>query len=228
MKKLIMLLLPVLLVYSCRKVDSNDLKDDVPYYQSYSVIYDKVANNVNVSGFCRVRDANGTKVQFSSGAGLTANGATPSVDIFDKAIYRWNFNSIQDVNFVLTKNSGTKINNTVTLSDISNSDFGAGFPTTVSKASGFSFNFTGDALTGTESLTINIAADSGTKEKILTQLNTGNTVNISSSDLQGLKTGNLNITMTRENNLPLDNKDGTAGGTILMRFIVKRAATLTP
>jgi hypothetical protein len=227
MKKLIMLLLPVLSMYSCRKVDSNDLKDDVPYYQSYSVIYDKAANNVNVSGFCRVRDASGTKVQFSSGAGLTANGATPAVDIFDKAIYRWNFNSIQDVNFVLSKNSGAKINNTVTLSDISNSDFGTGFPTTVSKASGFSFNFTGDALTGSESLTINIAADSGIKEKILTQLNSGNTVNISSSDLQGLKTGNLNITMTRENNLPLDNKDGTAGGTILIRYIAKRTATLT-
>ncbi len=222
-----MLLLPVLSMYSCRKVDSNDLKDDVPYYQSYSVIYDKAANNVNVSAFCRVRDASGTKVQFSSGAGFTANGATPAVDIFDNAIYRWNFSSIQDVNFVLSKNSGAKINNTVTLADISNSDFGAGFPTTVSKASGFSFNFTGDALTGSESLTINIAADSGIKEKILTQLNSGNTVFISSSDLQGLKTGNLNITMTRENNLPVDNKDGTAGGTILIRYIANRTATLT-
>jgi len=227
MKKLLLLFSPLLLVYSCKKVDSNDLKDDVPYAQYYYVGYDKSTNSTDASAYCRVRNGGGSKVEFSNGAGFKANGTAPSIDLFDKAIYRWHFNGMPEVDFLLTKNSGAQIANNAMPSDISNIDFGPSFPATISKAAGFNFTWTGDALNTSETMTITIASDSGTIQKDLTSVSPANSVTFSSADLQKLKPGNLNITVVRDKDTPLDNKDGDSEGVIKLRYTIKRSATLT-
>jgi hypothetical protein len=50
-----------LLTTGCKKVDSNDLKDTVPYYQEYTVTYDKAANQTKATALIRVREAGGAR-----------------------------------------------------------------------------------------------------------------------------------------------------------------------
>ena len=132
-----------------------------------------------------------------------------------------------EVDFLLTKNSGAQIANNAMPSDISNIDFAPSFPATISKAAGFNFTWTGDALSGSETMTITIASDSGTIQKDITSANSSNSLSFSSADLQKLKPGNLNITVVRDKDTPLDNKDGDSEGVIKLRYTIKRSATLT-
>lgn len=224
------LLILVLLTYGCKKVDSSDLKDDVPYYQSYEVGFDKTLGSPSAMASYKIREANGARVSLENGAGVSANGTSPTTDFLDKTLYRWNFSGTPDVNFILTKNSGAKINNTIAFSDISNTDFAAGFPTAASKASGFSFNWTGDAVGATETLNITISTpDSGSiAMKTLTQSNSSNTVTFSSAEMVNVKPGQLTVELSRRRDMALDNADGTASGTMAVRLAVRKTLTLNP
>lgn len=221
--------LPVLLTNGCKKVDSSDLKDDVPYYQSYSVSYDKTYGTSAMASF-KLRDANGVRVDLANGAGVAANSIGPTTDFLDKTLYRWNFTGTPDVNFILTKNSGTKINNGVSLTDIGNTDFATGFPTTASKSSGLTFNWTGSPVATDETLNITISRpDSGSSAmKTFTATNSSYTVNFTTADMVNVKPGQLTVELSRSRELPLDNKDGTSSGAISVRMMTRKMMTLNP
>jgi hypothetical protein len=223
------LVMVVLLTYGCKKVDSSDLKDDVPYYQSYSVSYDKAYGTSAMASF-KLRDANGVRVDLANGAGVSANATDPTTDFLDKTIYRWVLTGTPNVNFVLTKNSGTKINNGVKLSDIGNTDFATGFPTIASKALGLTFNWTGDAVATNETLNITISTpDSGsTAMKTFTATNSSYTVTFTTADMLNVKPGQLTVELSRSKDMPLDNTDGTASGAISVRMMTRKTMTLNP
>jgi len=219
-----------LLICSCKKVSSDDLKDTVPYYQSYGVYYDKEAGKTDASVVYRVRDANGTKVQLDNGANVTANGIAASTNFLTPSDYYWNIIGLQGVDFVLTKNSGTVITNKVKLSDISNIAFSSTFPTTASK-SGFSFGWVGDPLTSNESMVITISTSdsAGTASRSINAANSATTVSFSATDMQYMKAGsNLTVEMTRYKSIPLQMNDGTATGSLALRYRTTKTIPLNP
>jgi hypothetical protein len=229
MKSLLPLLsATLLLTYSCKKVDSSDLKDDVPYHQSYTVSYDKTYGTSAMASY-RLRDINGVRVDLANGAGVSANGIAPTTDFLDKTLYRWNFTGTPDVNFVLTKNSGSKINNDVNFAETGNTDFD-GIPVAASKAAGFSFTWKGAAITGAETLGISIATpDSGSNAyKSMSSSTASNTVTFTSSDLVNVKPGTLTVELIRTKITGLDNADGTSSGSIEVRFTTRKTLTLNP
>ncbi len=231
MKRLSLLLSGlVLFAGSCKKVSSDDLKDTVPYYQSYGVYYDKEAGKTDASVIFRVRDANGTKVQLQNGAGVTANGVAASTNFILPSDYFWNMIGLKDVEFVLTKNSGNVLTNRAKLSDISNISFASTFPSSASK-SGFSFGWVGDPLTGNETMVVTISTvdSGGTASKALDASNSATTVSFSATDMQQMKAGNnLTVEMTRYKSIPLQMSDGTASGSIALRYRTTKTIPLNP
>lgn len=220
----------VLLMGSCKKVSSDDLKDTVPYYQSYGVYYDKEAGKTDASVIYRVRDANGTKVQLQNGAGVTANGVAASTNFILPSDYFWNMIGLKDVEFTLTKNSGNVLTNKAKLSDISNISFASTFPSSASK-SGFSFGWVGDPLTGNETMVVTISTvdSAGTASKALDASNSATTVSFSATDMQYMKAGNnLTVEMTRYKSIPLQMSDGTATGSIALRYRTTKTIPLNP
>ncbi|MBL7683381.1 MAG: hypothetical protein JNK00_08460 [Flavipsychrobacter sp.] len=219
-----------ILTLGCKKVDSNDLKDTVPYYQSYGVYFDKDAGTIEASAVFRVRDVNGTKVELSNGAGVTANGVAASTNFILPSDYFWNMIGLKDVEFVLTKNSGNVLTNRAKLSDISNISFANTFPASASK-SGFSFGWVGDPLTGNETMVVTISTidSAGTASKALDASNSATTVSFSATDMQYMKAGNnLTVEMTRYKSIPLQMADGTATGSIALRYRTTKTIPLNP
>lgn len=219
-----------LLIGSCKKVSSDDLKDTVPYFQSYGVYYDKEAGKTDASVIYRVRDANGTKVQLDNGANVTANRVAASTNFILPSDYFWNMIGLKDVDFILTKNSGTVITNKVKLSDISNVAFANTFPVAASK-SGFSFGWVGDPLTGNESMVITISTSdsAGTASRSINATNSATTISFSATDMQYMKAGNnLMVEMTRYKSMPLQMNDGTATGSIALRYRTTKTIPLNP
>ncbi len=224
MKHLIFVL-PVLLVTSCSKnVDSGDLKDDVPYYQYYEVGYDKTGNSTIAAAMFYVREKNGTKVELTGGASIRANGLTPGTSSIDKTRYTWSMNGIPDVNFMLTKNSGAAIANKVLRNDIGDIFFPAGFPETVDKVTGFSFNWSGDAVSTTESLTVSVM-NYGSVE-VVTKNVTESPVIITAEELKDCPPGEITVSLHRSKSIPVKAEDAGAGGVIQLRLSISKKAML--
>jgi len=229
-KKILVLCLLASLTYGCKKVDSNDLKDTVPYYQSYGVYYDKDENKTEASATFRVRDANGTRVELSNGANVMANGIAATTHFLSPTDYKWAFIGMQDVAFVLNKNSGTAINNKALRTDISNIDFAANFPASASKAAGFSFGWTGTPLENGESMMITISTpdSASTRTKAMNATNSSQTINFSSTEMQNMVTGTMTVEMVRYKSKALDNNDGTSTGSIALRYRLSKKMPLNP
>ncbi|MCB0696002.1 MAG: hypothetical protein KDC07_01475 [Chitinophagaceae bacterium] len=225
MKKLIYLLAGAILTGGCtKKVDSNDLKDDVPYYQVYEVAYNKTDNSTNATAGFQVRDKSGAKVLLSDGASVRANNMTANTSSIDKTRYTWALNGMPDVDFALAKNSGDTITNVVLKSDIGDVEIVGGLPSSVSKSNGFDFSWAGAALAGQESMTVSVV--SGIATDILTRSVTNNTVTITADDLKNCPTGNISVVLTRTKDMPVKKEDGGAGGSIQVRLTVSAKTVL--
>lgn len=224
--KFVAILLPILLLTSgCSKdVNSDDLKDDVPYYQYYEVGYDKTGNSTIAAASFRVREKNGTKVELTNGASIRANNMTPGTSSIDKTRYTWTMTGTPDVTFVLAKNSGATVTNAILRNDIGDISFSAGFPATVNKATGFSFNWTGDALSSTEALTVSVM-NYGNAE-VVTKTVTENPVVITAEELKDCPAGEITVSLHRAKNIPVKTEDGNAGGAIQLRLSISKKATL--
>jgi hypothetical protein len=207
----------LLAIPSCKKVDSNDLKDSVPYYQKYSVSYDKDNNKTVASATFRIRESNGATVELGDSASVTANGISPNASLLViPATYGWDLSGIVDVNFELTKSGGLKIANSVAKTDIGDIAFPSNMPLAISKATGLTFNWAGDALTSGEMLTVKVTGSSASSSipAIIDKPVTGGQVTISSSEFDKFAPGTIFVTLKRAKTLPLDTKDGTSDGAI--------------
>jgi hypothetical protein len=215
-----------LLATGCSKVDSNDLKDEVPYYQQYSVTYDEGDNKTSASAEFKVRTSSGSRVELSGASNVTANGVKGSSSLTDKTKYTWDLSGMPNVEFMLNKGGTISIKNTVASTSVGSVQI-TNLPDTLSKSKGFGFDWTGPALASGETMTANITSSSLTGGLTLFKKGvTGNRVEFSPSDLQTVATGDINIKLTRSRDLPLENSDNTAGGTISVTREMKTAATL--
>jgi len=218
------------LLAACTKVDSGDLKDDVPYYQSYSVSYNKTENATYASASFRVREANGARVKLSNGATVTANGKTgAATNPFDLSIYTWQFDDRKDVSFTLTKATAT-LNNTVRSSDIGDISFSGALPTFISKKDGYTITWTGDERRTGEHIYVSVsgisAADTtgtATNDKEIT----GTNVRLTPADLASLAPGSMTVTLRRERSISLDSPDGSSGGEKSVSISVSADVQLT-
>lgn len=204
----------------CSKVSSDDLEDDVPYYQHYTVYYDGSNNSTRATGSFTVRTKGGTGITLGNESNLKVNGnATSKEPIISEfvPVYAWAGNSITNVSFTLNKKGGTTFVNNVNTSDIDPVAFPGGLPTTFSKASGISFNYVGNA--GAIDVEINGKNLSGLDTSVEKTF-TSNAVNFSSGELQVFNTGTIEIQMNRHKELPLQSSDNNAGGNIYLTYRV--------
>jgi hypothetical protein len=223
--KHLLFLLPALVVISCSKnVDSGDLKDDVPYYQYYEVGYDHMNNSTVAAASFRVREKNGTKVELTNGASVRANNMVPGTSSIDKTRYTWTMTGTPAVNFVLAKSTNTTITNEIIQNDIGTIAYSTDFPATVKKSTGFSFTWTGDALSSAEALTVSVM-NYGSVE-VITKTITESPVLITAEELKDCPTGAITISLHRAKSIPVKSEDGNAGGIIQLRRSISAKATL--
>lgn len=195
--------------FSCKKVESNDLKDDVGYYQFYQVDYDKTANSIRAMAAFNIKNATGAKIVLGNGASIKLNGAEPTTSMSDKSTYHWTITGQPEATFVLTKNSGSQIKNTITKEDIGDINFDT-FPATASRAAGFEFTWKGTPLKTGDEVYVSLS-----DEKFLNRLVEGNTIKITPDELKSVATGTkLTVTIYRQRKMDIKQKDNDAMGTI--------------
>lgn len=208
------LLFIVLMGIGCTKVDSNDLKEDVPYFQSYDVTYNKTDNTTSASASFKVRDASGTRVELSGDNKIEINGVKAGAGIIDRTFYTWQTPGLQNVTFRLSKN-GQILNNIVKTTDIPDISFPPGFPISFTKSAGISFSWVGDLPATGEFISISV----GGRNILDTTMNasagksvTTHHVVFTAFDLKDIRPGTISISISRSRSLLLDANDGTSGG----------------
>lgn len=227
MKRLLYLLPALFVISACtKKVDSEDLKDEVPYYQGYEVSYNKNDNTTTAAAWFTVRNSGGARVELSGNANVRANGMTPGTSSIDKTRYTWTLTGNPDVEFVLTKSSGTKISNTLSTSDIGDMNFTSGFPTSVSRSAGFTFSWMGTALRTDE--TVHAILKSLTGTTVADKDVTSNSVTFTAADMASCPTGEMAVELYRTRDITLKNSDGTAGGAMQVRMNRSKNLTVNP
>jgi hypothetical protein len=212
--------------YSCNKVDSGDLEEDVPYHQSYSVYFDGSNNTTRGSASFRVRTSNGTGITLSEESSLLINNNIATKEPLISAfvpVYAWEGTSITNVTFKLNKKGGTTFVNMVNTSDIDPVAFPPGMPGTFSKTNGINFSIAGTA--GSIEVIVSGQNFSGT-DTSLTRTITNNQVSISSTELNIFEPGAIEIQMTRYKSAALQSSDGNAGGGIDITYRVHNSFTL--
>lgn len=202
-----------ILMASCSKVDSNDLKDEIPYYQEYEVSYNKSTNKTNAAASFRVRESSGAKVELTNNAGVTMNGIKGQSSLTDKTQYKWDLSGLNDASFSLTKNSGVTISNNVSKSTAIGDIEIINLPDSISKSAGFSFDWTGSSLRSDESIKAIIGSTIG-GVNLYSKDVSGTHITFSSTELSVVPVGNIRVTLKRQRELPLENQDGNAGGKI--------------
>lgn len=217
------------LLPGCTKVDSTDLKDDVPYHQSYTIIYSKTDNTTYVSAYFRVREAGGARVKLADGSSISVNGIKGSTsNPFDPTLYSWQFTGIRDVTTTLNKN-GRILTNQVFTSDIGHVAFPVTLATELSKSADYSFNWVGERLVAGEHLYLGVSgrsiADTTLNASTEREV-TGSAANITTADLQNIVPGTLTVTLRRDKGLALDANDGTASGGVSVTESVSKELIL--
>ncbi len=225
MKKSIYLFAILLLAAGCsKKVNSDDLKDAVPYYQQYEVAYDKTNSIVTSAAVYKVRESSGTKVTLSGAANVRVNNMAAQTAPLDNARYTWTLNGNPDIDFVLTKNSGETITNTVLRADIGDMDFAGDFPSGISRTAGFSFSWVGAQTAADEALKVTLASDPvGT---VVSKVVTDNTVTFSPAELQTCPAGAITVTLIRVKDMAVKAEDQHAGGTIELKMSISRKGVI--
>ena len=228
MKKILTpLLIAALAMVSCNKVNSDDLEDDVPYYQHYSVDYDGSNDETLAYGAFRVRGSGGAAVTFGEESYLKINGnATVKNDFLSLVVptYSYKTTMLTDITFELHKKDGKIITNSVPLNTIDPVDFPSGMPSNFSRAAGINFSYSGNE--GAIEITIK-GRDLSNQEITISKTVTTSQVSFSSSELSGMNNGQVEIIMTRAKQMNVPNSDESIGGLIDIRYSVHNTYMLT-
>ncbi len=217
-----------LFIAGCSKVDSNDLKTDVPYFQGYTVICDKTAGTTSASAFFRVRDLYGARIELSDNNKVEINGAPGKKGIIDHTYYTWQGTGKVDVSFVLTKNAQT-FYNVVKTTDIADITFQGTLSASFARSGGVSFSWSGADIASGETVDVSIAGrnilDTAMTESVSKAL-TGRSVLFTMAELQNIKNGAITISLSRTRSMVLDEYDGTGGGAKEVTITEQKGATL--
>lgn len=218
------LLIAMLAMSSCTKVSSDDLDEDVPYYQHYNIIFDASANSTNASGIFRVRSSQGSPIKLDGVSNLKVNGNASVEHIaFSVPSYASNITGIADVTFLLTKKDGKTITNTIAANSIEPVGFPSGMATNFSRSAGISFSYT-----GTEGAIEVIVTGEDIGGSAVTQAKTFTTsqVTFSSAELSSFNNGEIQIELVRRTSNNIPNSDGNSGGTADVKYSAHRTFML--
>lgn len=212
----------------CDRTPSDDLKEDVPFYQEYYVSYDKNDNETYAAGKFKSRDKTGGALELSGADKLLINGEETT---FSKVTVRHfkSLNSLTEVTYTLTKDNSTSINNTVSVNDINN--ISAEFPaslTSLSKSTGSSFSWIGADYNSSQYISFNIyGTDNTGSSKTVTINIDSKQVNITPSDIKDFNQGEkVELTLRRSYEKALQQSDQNAGGFIDITYEVKKEVTI--
>lgn len=222
------ILFVALFIAGCSKVDSDDLKTDVPYFQGYTVIYDKTAGTTSASAFFRVRDLYGARIELSDNNKVEINGAPGKKGIIDRTYYTWQGTGKVDVTFILTKNAQT-FYNVVKAADVADITFQGTVPASFARSGGISFSWLGADTAPGETVNAEIAGrnilDTAMTESVSKEF-AGRSISFTTAELQNIKNGTITIILSRTRSMVLDEYDGTGGGAKEVTLTEQKGATL--
>ncbi|HEY1031990.1 MAG TPA: hypothetical protein VGD89_09465 [Flavipsychrobacter sp.] len=223
MKKYVpILLMPVLLALGCKKND--DLESDKNYYQLYEVEYNKVNAETRAYATFRENDATGRKVELKGSANVKANTKIANTTTEDITRYYWDFPGTSDVNFVLTKNYGGTIRNTVRRAEIGDIKITTVYPEFVPKSEGLGFKWAGDPLQENEKLVATIISGANLVRE--TKEFTGDSVYFTPYELSEISPEWVTVQLKRIKELPLENKDHGKDGKMKVTLVTYTYTTL--
>lgn len=227
MKKILVLITALALFTSCKKtVSSNDINQNVPVYQDYEVVYDKITNKTIAKATFRVRDENGVQIKLDEGSSkILANGVKYrdySASGLKAYQYYWEFDNFTDVKFSYEKEKGKVYDKGIQAAQKLDIDFPQNF--SLSKK-GTSFNWVGspDSPTGSK-VEIIATGSAGFKSSVVS----GATINLTPDYLKDFKTGEIvKITLKRTLLVKIPKgSDGDAGGQIAVVVTIDKTVEL--
>lgn len=202
---------------SCQKINSNDLNEDTPVYQSYRLVYDNYHHETTATAEFKVRNSSGVHIKLVEDSNVKFNGERHHnyLPIFHE--YSWTVNGFADVDFIYNKNWHRDFINSIYAEDISFTTI----PHDLEIIDLFDSNriyWDGAPLRSNEKITISIEQSQHTVN-ISTSRRNASYVYVDEDDLRHMYEGTATIHIEREKRYDLDEEDGYAGGkkVIIMR-----------
>lgn len=214
----------------CNK-KADPVTNDTPYYQYYEVTYDKTRIATTATAVFRKNDSAGAKVQLQGASYLKINNTLVTPDANDLTHYTWTDTGFGNVSFMLVKNDEKAFYNSATLVGIKDVTFMPNFPGTFKKANGIYFSWLGDLADSAGDVIVSIKGRNANDTNSYITLNWNTDVNymqIQPTEIAGLKTGPITITVARSELMAIDAYDGNAGGQKKVTLSESRTVTLNP
>lgn len=215
-------LLISVLTASCNKVESNDLKDDVPFHQSYWVEYNSSTGSTSASAVFRTRKADGALIELTGEASVTANGKVLKLDPISKSLYIWSATEIFDVHFNLKKAGGNNFSNTVKTSDAYDLKFKSDQGRSIKKSDGITIDLPGPDKISAETFELTVRGADINNPSAQTNLNktlSEKKIILTPEELTIFKEGKIKMTLERIRNMSLTSPDQEAGGNMEVKYI---------
>ncbi|MDQ1771500.1 hypothetical protein GQR60_09690 [Labilibaculum sp. A4] len=195
---------------SCEKINSNDLADDTPVYQSYKLVYDNYMNETTATAEFKVRNSSGVHIKLVEDSNVKFNGERHHDywPLFHE--YIWKTRGFSDVDFIYNKNWDRDFVNSIYTDDIAYTTI----PNDLEEIDLFSSGrlyWNGSPLSYDESITISIEQSGTTISKTAGRRNS-EYIYLDSDDMRNLYPGPATIHLEREKRYRLDEEDGYAGG----------------
>lgn len=207
---------------SCeRNQGTNPTTSSSVYYQSYTVIYDKVDKTTDAIAQYRINSETGVIHTLVDNESLNINREVVQVDADRK--YNFHSNKIINVEFVFTKNAGRQFLNTIKIADTSDAQFPTVFPGSINKNSGMIVDWDGKPVDTNERLVLVI--DDKVHTPVSRYYNNGQFI-FTSGDLVNLTPGDVIIRLERFKYLPLQSADDSSSGQRVVMVRNRRMITL--
>lgn len=212
-KQLFTYLFAILLGFSfvsCEKINSNDLADDTPVYQSYKLVYDNYKDETTATAEFKVRSSSGVHIKLVEDSNVRFNGERHHdyLPLFHE--YTWKTRGFADVDFMYNKTWDWDFLNSIYANDISFTSIPNNLEEIDLYSSGRLY-WNGSPLENNESITISIK-QSGTSVSKSTNRRGAEYIYLDSNDMRNLYPGSATIHLEREKRYQLDEEDGYAGG----------------
>ena len=197
-------------LFGCEKINSNDLADDTPVYQSYRLEYDHYYDETTATAEFKVRNSSGVHIKLTGDSYVEFNGEDyhDYWPVFHE--YSWRSNGFTGVDFYYNKNWRQDFYNTIYADDISFTTIPYDLDEIDLYGSGRIY-WDGAPLENYESITLSIE-QSGARLVVSTDRRGATYLYLDADDLSDLYPGTATIYLEREKRYNLDEEDAYAGG----------------
>ena len=204
-------LFSLLLLAACAKEDSSDLAPDVPIYQDYKVLFDKLEDRTRAFATFRRTSSLGTRLQLTGGSSIRFNGQSHEVYTeLDNYFYRWTENGMVDVSFEYTKAAQALFLNSIARADTH--DIAVPNGVVLSRVNGGQVFWTGRDLEAGEVVEAWLRQSGTNGGRVSVNTTGAGSVVFAADDVEDLSPGTADLYFSRTRTLPLQQADGSAGG----------------